>query len=491
MKLSKEKIAIYLLLLLTFAKGLFWSNVIPIFQTPDEQCHYANVQHYAEPKNYQPQSHNFPIKETDLYNYKTQNLSPELMAVLEKTFFEKVRFNYQLTAVFKEGSLNGSGEEGIRKEKLSRFILKYPPWGTNYSPQYYSSAAFLENTFSDLSIFERVYIIRFFSVLIMVLLIFIGYLCFKELSLSSKESLLLAAALSFQPMLTFITSSINIDSMLFLGFFIFILGGLKFIKRFSFATLLFMIVGIWLGCQAKPSGYFMIPVFLVLLLYALTTNVNLKVFSRKTLALKNGLSKKLILKYAGVGTAILIGIFALIKFLKMSLGYFKNLEAFKNLPNQLLKQAEYENTLRRSFSYWGDFGWLDTYLKFSYIVGIWILLGISTMGFIFYLKNQYQEQKKGIPSTRKHLHQLIFLLIMLVGVNFMIYFMNLYYPVLDYQGRYFFPSIIAKFALIGFGLSYFFKKFISREQTLLVLFIIMLFLNMISLFGFLIPRYYL
>jgi hypothetical protein len=488
---TKENLLLVLLLLLTFGKGFFWSHTVPIFQAPDEQAHYATIQHYAEPEDYKPQSYNFPISKTDHYNYKTQNLSPELKATLKNTDFRKIRYNYRITFPFEENTLENSEEKEIREEELSRFILEYPPWRTKYSPQYYKIASFLENAFSKLSIFERVYIIRLFSVSIMVLLVFISYLCFKELSLNSRESLLLAGALSFQPMLTFITASINVDSILYLGFFLFILGGLKLIKRFSLTACLLIAFGGWLGCQAKPTGYFMVLAALFFFLYLLAVRLNFKNFWKKNFSFKKGFSGKIFLKYTGVIAALSIIVFALLKFYELFKKYFQNWQIFEKLPAQIAEQMEYENMLRRSFSYWGNFGWLDTCLKYHYIIGTWILLSIATVSFILYLKSQYQKRKAGNLEAENRIHQFVFLLFILVGVYCMIYFVNLFHPTVAYQGRYFLPSVIAKFSLLGFGFAYFFQKIMSREQAFFTLLILMLFLNMISLFSFLIPRYYL
>jgi hypothetical protein len=488
---TKENLLLVLLLLLTFGKGFFWSHTVPIFQAPDEQAHYATIQHYAEPENYKPQSYNFPTSKTDHYNYKTQNLSPELKATLKNTDFRKIRYNYRITFPFEENTLENSEEKEIREAELSRFIEEYPPWETGYSPQYYKIAASLENIFANLSIFERVYIIRMFSVSIMVLLVFIGYSCFRELSLSPRESLLLAGALSFQPMLTFITSSINVDSFLFLGFFLFIWGGLKLTKRFSLTALALMAFGTWLGSQAKPIGYFMVPAAIFLFLYLLAVKFKFKEPLKKVLHPKNGSFGKTLLKFTGVIATLLLSAFALLKFYELFKRYFQNWQIFEKLPAQIAEQMEYENMLRRSFSYWGNFGWLDTCLKFHYIIGIWVLLGIATGGFIFYLRNQNQKRKRGSLEAKIQLRQFLFLLFMLTGLYCSIYFVNLFIPTVAYQGRYFLPSVIAKFSLLGFGFAYFFQKIMSREQALFTLLILMLFLNMISLFSFLIPRYYL
>lgn len=254
--ISRNKLII-LILTITLVKGVIWSYATPLFQAPDEQVHYASVQYYAEPAGYQPKSYDFPIEKTDMFNLRTQNLSPELKNFLERTQFEKVRFHKEKTMDFRTGSLDGNYENDIRQNSLGRFVEQYPAWVIHYSAPYYVAVAGIENLFGSRSIIERVYLERLFSVVLLMVFVLFSYLTFRELSQSETVSALLAGVVSFQPMLTFITSSINVDTLLLAAFGVLIYGAVRLLKRGpELASVAAVLVGTLISFFTKPPGYF-------------------------------------------------------------------------------------------------------------------------------------------------------------------------------------------------------------------------------------------
>jgi 4-amino-4-deoxy-L-arabinose transferase-like glycosyltransferase len=465
-------------LFITFLKGAVWAATVPIFQTPDEQTHYTSVQHYAEPKDYKPLNYNFSRKNVDLYDINTQNLSPELKKTLENTQFESIRFHPDAKMAFSSDSFWGSGEKEIQKNRPSRFVDSYPAWFTSYSPMYYSACAFLENAFASGSIVDRVFVERMLSVFLTTLTILFAYFIFREIKFNKTEAVLAAGFVSFQPMFTFIGSSINVDAMLFFGFSIFLLGAVRVLNQKNFfASLLLLASGAAISISSKPTGYFLIPATILLgIFYAV----------QKREAFFNLSQKKRVI------TLSLTGLFLVFtwSFLwKIIMRYFSSLRPLPFYHEYILFQVGFSDLLNKSRFYWGDFGWLDTPIGDWHIYLIWTVLFFSLIGAVWI-----------IAKKRENFVYVLFFAFIVAGFGLMIHLVNSsQIPInnvrdmshsINIQGRYFFPVIIAKMALIIFGLSAVFPS-IPRKKIIYALFIGMVALNLIGLFNYVIPRYYL
>lgn len=485
----RENYLITLLIIITFVKGAVWAAAMPLFQTPDEQFHYATIQYYALPKGYQPKSNDFPLDKITLDDVNSQNLSPELKNFLDKTDFARIRFKPDNQMSFADNSPFGIGEKDLRNQNLSRYVERFPPWYSSYSPLYYKTMSFVENALSGHNIIERVFSIRLFSVILGTLLVLCAYFIFRELYLDKVESVILAGIVSFQPMLTFINSSINVDPLLFFAFAIFILGSVRVLRnKIDIWSVAFILAGIILGINTKPPGYFM-PValfFLVPLYFLLHYRDKIATPSWK----KNFFW--LILSSAVAMSAIYF----------MLKSYFPNvLKPLLLLPKYLLFELKYQPSLERSLSYWGNFGWVDTNLSRFFIFSIWILSIVAAIGIAkYFLKALFLKSHKKTEKARLFFFQLLFFLIFVVGISFMIHFVNLELlnpnnvadqsASISTQGRYFFPSLIPRLALLAFGFVFLLPK-IRRKWIFMTLLIGMIFLNIWSLLDLVIPRYYL
>ncbi|MBM3256370.1 MAG: DUF2142 domain-containing protein [Candidatus Moranbacteria bacterium] len=262
--INKNKLIIFVLVV-TLLKGIIWAYAVPPFQAPDEQIHYAVVQSYAEPANYSPKSFDFPSKKVNFTDIRTQNLSPELKNYLLKTDFDRTRFNEKEEFDFGSWLPFRNQSAAENNQKLSRFVEVYPVWNTNYSPLYYQTGAFIENLFSDWGVAEKSFFVRLASVLFGTIFVLTAYLLFRELNLGKKKAALLAGAVSFQPMLTFISASINVDSLLFASFGMFLWGAMRIIKRnLDWVGLTAAVAGSIISIEAKPSGYFALAALMFL-----------------------------------------------------------------------------------------------------------------------------------------------------------------------------------------------------------------------------------
>jgi len=492
--LIKRNKLLLLILAITLLKGLIWAFITPAFQTPDEHRHYATIQHYAEPENYSPVIKKRTGKLFSFFDISTHNLSPELRNILDRTEFENTCFDYNGKNYFSKSSSLGPNEKQIRSLKLNRFVERYPPTNVSYTSSYYKMGSIIENYLANknINIIERANVIRILSVLIAVFLVFASYLIFRELSFNPTESSLLAGAVSFQPMFSFMGSVINPDIVLFLAFTIFILGAMKTLRRgLNFQNAFLIFTGTALAIHAKPPGYFLLlGVLLLVILYILQSRKN-RLFLSPLFVKKHTYSSLLV-----AISAILMLCLAFNKFLS----YKFNFVSLEKLKNYILYQFQLPISIDRSATYWGNFGSPNVPISNYYIFFIWFILLVSLIGLLLFARKLFQKFREKNQEKQTLFFQILFLLFIVVGLNLLIHFVNIqganpkdfgdFYASIGSPGRYFLPAICAKFALIAFGLSYFFKK-ANREKILFCLLIAMIAFNMTAIFNFIIPRYYL
>lgn len=482
---SKNNLLIFLLAI-TFLKGAVWAAAVPLFQAPDEQYHYATVQWYAIPKGHFQQPQDFPLKKVRNEDIVTQNLSPELRSFLEKTDFDRIRWKPDNQMSFVPNSSFGNGEKDLQSANLSRFIQRFPPWYVSYGPDYYKAMAFIENALGDKSIMERVFAIRLFSVFLGTLLVVCAYFVFRNLFLDKTESAILAGIVSFQPAFTFVESSINIDPLLFLSFALFVLGSVRILRNMIDKwSVLFVLGGMVVGIHAKQPGYFMLAALPVLIFFYFW------LWQRQKIAPLWQKSKVLTVV---IPLAVIFAVVFLA--LQRIFGYIGT--TIRLIPKYILYELQYVPTFERTLSYWGNFGWVDTHLARFFIFAIWLGLILSAAGIVKYFFKYFRRPAEG--NEKIFFFQLLYFLFFVVGVGAMIHFVNLQYAnpnnvadqsqSIGLQGRYFFPAIIPKMALVAFGLAFLFSK-INRRWIFLALLAGMIFLNLWSLFDLVIPRYYL
>lgn len=492
----RQNFILILLICISFMKGVIWAYFLPPFQAPDEHHHYAAVQHYAEPKGY-ILSENFSAK-FSFFDIKTQNLSPQLRDTLEKIQFENTAFYENGKNEFNKNSSDGIEEQGLRNSKLNRFIEAYPAWDTGYSPVYYKTASIIENVLSDYnySILEKAFAIRMISVIIGMLFGIIVYFFFKQLNFTKIESAMLAAIVSFQPMLTFIFSIINIDGLLIFSFALFLLGAVSLLKnKVNFSNLFLIIFSTLLAINTKQTGYFLIVAILILsILYFLIYH------AKKTLNFYSKTKHKFLALFS-FGTIATLVLSSFIYFTVEKISTYYNLfRPFDILKTYFSYQFQLNVTINRSLTYWGNFGTPNVPITPIYIYIIWLILAVAMIGIILKLIILIKNYFKLKFDEKIYFFQMLFLVFMVIGLDSMIHYINFLgfnennfsdpNTSIGTPGRYFLPVIGAKFALLTIGLSSVFSK-IDRKKIIFTLFVLMMLFNFIALFNYIIPRYYL
>lgn len=370
----------------------------------------------------------------------------------------------------------------------------------------------IENLTGNWSIIERVYWERLFSVVLLLLSVWLTYLMFLELGLGKVTAALVAGAVSFQPMLTFITGSINIDALLFAAFSLLLFGAVRFLGRGAdYISISCLLGGIIISVFSKQQGYFSLGlmVFLLVLFFVSRLRGYLKMNFKQKTVISIGLIFFLL-----AFSWLFYHVYQTIKD-----RYFPGSQSLSQLPAYIRHQMEYNVFYAHSTFYWGNFGWLDTPFSQPLIWVIWAFLAAGIAGIILYFVKNIIYWKMLQDGERKFFYQLVFLILVVTGFFLMIHAVNFQQVnpnnpadetnAIAIQGRYFFPVIGAKIFLVFIGLTVFIDR-ISRfvipakagiqkkifefsimKKISFLLFGLMVLLNFISLFAYLIPRFYL
>jgi len=210
------------LLLATFFKGVVFAAIIPLWHGPDEQAHFAQVQYLAEHKRLIPRD-NQQLTTSQEILLSERFLGTERDGLGKNKFTHNPSFRIEYT-----DSIIGKYEQTIRNlTKASRVTLVIKE-ATEYPPSYYAISALFYQAAYPLDLFNRVFIVRFAS-------IFMGvgtvWLAFKIMMAISSKRVLYAvtvgAIIAFQPMFSFLSSTVNSDNLMNLVFTGFLLLGVK------------------------------------------------------------------------------------------------------------------------------------------------------------------------------------------------------------------------------------------------------------------------
>lgn len=192
--------AVYFILAFVLFKGLFWAIVVPPFQSPDEQTHFAYVQYMAE-------QHRIPVVQK-YQNGTSRELKAYEQAVGLWRVVDHPGVTYQLNKPAWSRTLYLGSLAHARQSSGSNSASGYPPG------YYWPASLFYRLVYSS-SIAWRFYFVRFFSVLTSLITVWAAYRVGSVLAPTVRllpEALALMTAL--QPMYSQISSSINNDAAL-------------------------------------------------------------------------------------------------------------------------------------------------------------------------------------------------------------------------------------------------------------------------------------
>jgi len=437
-----------LLLLATLAKGFFTAILVPLFEFPDEQAHFAQVSHYVESG----------------LNLSGPNLSKEIYLheqVLGTLRDERGNNRYTYNPFYRpvySGSYTGPREvflKSLPTQYRSQFVKSE---AAGYSPLFYliSSLAYL--LVYPANLFIRLFATRLTSIILMALSVLASYHFGRLLFPKSKFlALTLASLVSFHPMFSFVSSGVNNDNLANLIAIILLYLSVYLLHHPLTLRLSFIVtLTIFLSFASKSTLLPLYPVFFISFLYNWF-------HSHHSFYQQLKRSWPLII----LGLLFLFWLFYL-----PSLSGRHWLSRFylsPNLSNQLAFSSYLATQLRRYYSetfvwYWGIFKWLGVTLPFFWIRAIKLLIIASGIGLI-------KAFWSGTNPVRRNLMLLLaatFIQIVLLTIWDYLLLRNLGFSH-GIQGRYFFPAILAHLSLILYGLVYLIPQRFHRQLSLFLI----------------------
>lgn len=445
--MTKNKL-LSLLLLITFLKGLVWSILIPPFQAPDEQNHFAYLQLVSE-KNLIP---NIPYE---------NNISQELILATEY-------LNFDWKGSHPMWNKNTALNSQIIKEKINNIPRTFRQEFIRrsgiekYSPLYYIITSPIYKVFYSFNLLDRLFFSRFSSIFFALVAV---YAAFKI-----SHSITVATLVSFHPSLTFIASTLNNDSMTVAVSSLAILAIInqKAIKAIIW-SLLSTLTRIQLG---------------ILIIFSLVLSL-IKILK---------LRKKLLNTITIIGIGSFFILFSLnfssltqivshpqkfpyekaVYRIQQTTGFTTYIEVIDFLGNLIHKnntgtavslflKENYKHYLNEVFPwYWGVFGWLEITLPPICYTLLKILTMIAILGLV-----------KNIKIFKQTKYKIAFFLIIFLAFPIILYnFVTFTKDGVDIgvQGRHFLPAVSLHITLLLLGLkAWVVKKYEHLGEFLLVL----------------------
>src|SRR3989344_1930391 len=459
---------IRLLFLAAFFNALSWIILIPIWQYPDEQAHFAQVQDFAElgqvPISGNNTSHEIDLSENILGTQR------DGFGINKFTYHPEYRLDYS-TGPY------GPYEKEITSLPKSARSQLVKNEATLNPPLYYFLGSVFYKFFYHQDLFTRVYAVRLMSLIFFTTTVAvafkIGQLIFEK---NNGLALALASLTAFQPMLISASTGVLPDSLTNLLFSAVLFICLKIIKEGIDPKLLIsLFVLIILGSLTRQQFLIALPIVALPIIYQLFRKV--------------GQSK------TTVAVLITTVVFVISSYLIPQLRFIRDLAAPEiGRPNlALLLNAQFIDhivwRIRLTVAdvlpwYWGVYKWLSLTLPPLHYRVINRLIILALIGLIL----------RAIIIIRNRRLSLSDLILGFLIIISLIYFVILliwdYFFRLDHnfsfgiQGRYFFPLITAHMGILLIGFWQIFrlvlKKYAGIGIYALILFFI--FFNNFSLF---------
>lgn len=457
-----------LLLLAAFINAITWIILIPVWQYPDEQSHFAQVQNIAEFGKSQLYGKNNTSYEIDLLE---RTLHTNRIDGRDNAYTYNPQFNIQYS-----NTLNGLEEEKFNNLPINSRTTLVKWEATENPPLYYFFGSLVYKSFYNNNIFERIYAIRVMSAII-----FLGTIgvCFQiSKFIFPKNSILqiiLPFIISFKPMLVFASTGVLPDPLTNFLFSLVLLTSLK-ILSFSFRLkyLFFAIIITALGFLTRQQFVIAIPILLLAYFW--------KFQSKATFIIRIILST--ILFYLIIFFIDkLTSVHFLSEFRLADIGIF-------NLKHVSIKtfEAYTKFSMETYYSqitpwYWGVYRWLSLTLPLNYYRIIKVIVTIALIGLAIGVYKTYKNKKTiGNHHNLVYLAAASFVYFALFFIGDYFFFINNGYS-FGIQGRYFFPMVIAHLSLILAGLWIVLKIImgINTKYILLLLLILQVIFNDLSL----------
>lgn len=236
--------------------GIAWALFVPPFQAPDENSHFAYVQTLVEEFEL-PGDSKRPNYSSTEQRLAMSRSNAEQAAAVPETKPEWSRAAYErwrdLDARLGDAQRGDGGGPNPARSNPPLYYL-------------YLSPAYLVESGGD--IFDRLYVMRLWSVLLLLVTVTGAWLLAGELFERDRRLQLVAAAVvGLQPMVSFLSASVNPDALLYAVWSIALWLGVRLLKRgltLGQAVALLAVVGF--GVTVKATAYALLPAALLALL---------------------------------------------------------------------------------------------------------------------------------------------------------------------------------------------------------------------------------
>lgn len=429
----------FFLFISIFFSAMLWLTVIPMWHTPDEQSHFAQVAFLAEERR-NPGGGALDTTEEIYVSEELLGTDRDKVGNNEFTFHSDFRIEYTDSYYGKyEASISALANTDAKKKMVIQEASYYPKL-------YYVPASWLYKQFYDSDLFSRVFAVRGWSLILFLTNVFIVYHIGKLIFAQKKlEVFVLTSFVGFQPMMIFSNIGVTSDALGNMLFTLFLYVCIRVILYgMKIKEVMMLITVSWFALNAKVQFFIIIPVLFLLLIFLIIRD-----FQNKT-------------KWMILLILLLISLFSIsrpyeFKQLNSIAVAADSLKEF-NLESFLKFSREY--TLPHTINevmpwYWGVYKWLGvTYPRFIHRI-INRIVFIAIAGFVIWLI--------GVMLKRKWKDRQV------QGIIFMFFSFTVYFTaisVVDWlswyrtgfqlavQGRYFFPFISFHMIAIITGLSY-------------------------------------
>lgn len=450
-----------LFLLVVFFKQMVLMFVVPIWQTPDEQAHFAQVAYFAENLKmpYYPLDLNREILESE----RLLGTERDQFGNNKFTFHPEYKIEYTLSYTGKYENQINTFPKSYRSEYLKQEAANYPPLFYWFSSLGYR--LFYEN-----GLIDRVFAARSISLIFYLIFIVVSYkiakLLFKNNQIYIWTYLLI---ISFQPMLSYVFAGVNSDNLMNLLFSILLLLCLQIIsfgvniKKFLQILIVFILLFL-----TKPQYVLGIPIFLIAL-----------VLSFQKINFQKILNKKSIVILLLVPLLIFIITSNQAIFLKLERIFYTQ-SFYQHTPKEAFDLSKllsfFNQTFRHSYAevvpwYWGIYKWLGiTYPRFIHRPLNYLTV-IAILGIL--LKILIIAKNIRLKSLEKINKLFIFLicssLIYFLGITLFNYLFYLNHNfTFGIQGRYYFPVITSHLGLLLIGIITLIPEKLNRIKEMVV-----------------------
>lgn len=462
----------YWFFLLVAVNAISWSLLIPIWHTPDEQAHFAQVVYIAE-KGVNPGG-------AILDSTEEIKTSEVLLGTLRDksgnnqfTFHPEYKIEYTDSVI---GKYEASISALAKTKAKSTFIMQE---ATRYPPLYYQLGSFIYKIFYNQDLFIRVFMVRTISIIFYILTVYLVYKIGQLIFPNEKVSqFILATFVAFNPMFVFASIGVTSDS-----FANFIFTGCIYmcmrilVQGLTAKKALILLMVTILAVNTKVQFLLLLPIVLILLF----------LFFLKRSTKKQILFKSLIIILFAVGIAIyLFNSFGPFIFIVNAVSVF-NGDSFIKFTTEYSIPHLYKEVLPW---YWGVYSWLSvTYPRVIHRV-INVTCLVLILGFIGWAIETYKTRQNNKKNSAIFF---AFILLVLYTLQLLVYDWVSWYKSgfqLGIQGRYFFPLISVEMLMLFIGWRFLYKKIehVSKYVVLLVP-ILMLVLNIYA-WIFISARYY-